>query len=86
MCGENHYRWNGGTTVQSGYIVVATDSSDKYVREHRLVVESYLGRKLLPDEIVHHINGDKTDNRIENLEVMSRSEHCVLHKPRRLVY
>lgn len=53
--------------------------STGYVREHRLVLERILGRYLHPCEIVHHINGDKTDNRPENLEIMSGSEHSRLH-------
>jgi hypothetical protein len=49
--------------------------------EHRLVMEAYIGRKLSSDEVVHHINGDKADNRVENLVIMTRSEHTKLHFP-----
>ena len=48
--------------------------------EHRVVMENYLGRKLKTEEVVHHINGNYRDNRIENLRVMSNSEHAKLHK------
>ncbi|MDD5021769.1 MAG: HNH endonuclease [Endomicrobiaceae bacterium] len=53
--------------------------SGKRIDEHRYIMENYLGRKLNSDEVVHHINGDKSDNSINNLCVMSKSEHASLH-------
>ena len=47
----------------------------KFVREHRYLMEQHLGRKLDRNEQVHHINGDCRDNRIENLQVLTNSEH-----------
>lgn len=47
---------------------------------HRHIMEEHLGRKLSYNEVVHHINGNKRDNRIENLMVMTRAEHSRLHQ------
>jgi len=51
-----------------------------FVAEHRYLMEQKLNRKLTNDELVHHINGDSSDNRIENLRIVSRKEHAFLHQ------
>lgn len=85
MIGERGYNWRGGRRKHaSGYILVyAPDhpgAFHKAVLEHRLVMEKHLGRYLEPYEVVHHINHDKTDNRIENLILFkSESEHQLHH-------
>jgi hypothetical protein len=51
----------------------------KYTPEHIVIAEQMIGRKLNPDEVVHHKNEIKTDNDERNLQVMTRSEHIKLH-------
>ncbi len=48
--------------------------------EHRKVMEEYIGRKLLPTEQIHHINKNRFDNRIENLQIVTQEEHDLIHK------
>lgn len=58
-------------------------SGGKRTYRYRLVAEQMLGRPLRSDEVVHHINDDPTDDRPENLRVMTREDHTVLHNPRK---
>ena len=60
--------------------------SRKGMAEHRLVIEEYFERKLKSNEHVHHINGDKGDNRLENLVVMSAQAHMYIHKHKHKYY
>lgn len=87
--GSRNPRWNNGATTVSGGLYVAVKQADHpranihgYVRQHYLIMEKFLGRYLLLEEEVHHRNGNKKDNWIGNLQLISsRSEHLKLeHK------
>lgn len=84
--GASNYFWQGGRRRErEGYVLVkkpdhphATKSG--YVRQHRLVMERVLGRHLLPQEVVHHKDGDPTNNRPDNLEVFSSNADHLRHE------
>lgn len=94
--GPRSSQWKGGRFLDSaGYVLVMISTlpastqalahemskkNGKYILEHRAVAAATLGRPLTRDEIVHHVNGDKADNRPENLMVVPRADHSVSHR------
>ncbi len=66
----------------SGYYEI-TKGNNKGKMLHIIIMEEHIGRKLSKNEVVHHKNGVKTDNRIENLEIMTNSEHSRFHAKER---
>lgn len=86
--GQDAYGWKGGKTVINGYILLYVRPHDDlysmanaqhYIPEHRYIMAQYLGRALKSWEIVHHKNGIRDDNRLENLELTLRGKHSIAH-------
>ena len=79
--GENNPAWKGGRHYTSrGYVSIRV-GINKYRLEHRVVMETFLNRKLQRTEIIHHINNILSDNRIENLILFkNQAEHIKHHK------
>ena len=85
--GKNNSQWNGGRRNTShGYIEIYVPnhpnaSARGTVYEHRLIMEKKIGRYLLPEEDVHHIDEDKQNNHPDNLQLFSsKSEHTKHHQ------
>lgn len=80
MYGKHSPNYKGGTMTKNGYKILSIN----YVKvlEHRHVWEKHNG-EIPPDFQIHHKNGIKTDNRIENLELIHKTEHAKLHNKKR---
>lgn len=77
LTGDKNPGYKGGHIDENGYRSIYVDR--KLIKEHRYVMQQHIGRKLLRSEDVHHLNGDKLDNRLENLQLLTKSEHAQLH-------
>ena len=90
--GEFNPNWRGGKRLTKyGYILIYSPShptvskNNKYVFEHRLIMEKHLGRYLKSEEVIHHKNSLRNDNRLENLELMNNGKHSTLHGKLRII-
>ncbi len=90
--GNKNHKWNGGQITRDGYICILRwdhPQHDRhgYVKRANLVAEEKYGRSLLADEMVHHVNEIRSDDSPENLQIVKRPQHAVIHfsKPKKVV-
>ena len=87
--GKKNLQWKGGRVIQGGYIKIKNythpfRTKNNYYPEHRLVMEKHLGKTLLKNEHVHHKDGNKLNNQLKNLVVMTNSAHVHEHRYREI--
>ncbi len=84
--GNKAFNWRGGKTIfKDGYVRIYMPTHPSaikktYILEHRYIMEKHIGRYLTPEDIVHHINRIKDDNRPENLKLTTRKKHMKHHR------
>jgi len=78
---KGHKLSKGRYLDKKGYAWIAAPGTGRKIQEHRYLMEQILGRKLKPHERVHHKNGCKSDNRPENIELMTEKQHNHFHRP-----
>ena len=78
--GSGNPRFNDGMSAQSSGRRLKVLPDGRSMTYARWLMQEHLGRRLGPDEVVHHRNGNFTDDRIENLQVLTRAEHIEVHR------
>jgi hypothetical protein len=80
LTGPKNSRFNGGFSILDNGRALVYGRDGSLCTFARVMMEAHLGRELGPQEIVHHINGDPSDDRLKNLEVLTRAEHVEVHQ------
>ena len=85
--GEFHFAWKGGKSkTKAGYVLLRAVGHPRatkrgaYVFEHVLVYENFIGRLLVDGEVIHHKDGNKENNNLENLELITPEKHIEHHR------